>query len=126
MQVMVLGKATQETEAGALPSERAWEEMERFQEQLIQAGILVGGAGLKPSSAGVRLRYSGDGATVTSGPFPETRQLVAGYSIWEVKSMDEAIAWARRFPMPEGSEVEIRPLFMYSAEEVSEIMGQAQ
>ncbi|QDT52727.1 YCII-related domain protein [Caulifigura coniformis] len=126
MQVMVLGKATRETEAGALPSERAWEEMERFHEELIKAGILVGGAGLKPSSAGVRVGYSGEGTTVTNGPFPETRELVAGYSIWEVTSIDEAIAWARRFPMPEGSEVEIRPIFMYSAEEVSEIMGQTQ
>jgi hypothetical protein len=126
MRVMVLGKATKETEAGVMPTAQAWEEMERFQEELVKAGILLVGEGLMPSSTGARVRFSGNEPIVTDGPFAETKEIVAGYSIWEVKSMEEAIAWVKRCPLPEGSEVEIRPIFCYSAEEVSEIESQAQ
>ena len=126
MRVMVFGKATKETEAGVMPTAEAWEAMEQFTEKLAQAKIVVAAEGLKPSSTGVRIRYSGDDRTVIDGPFAETKELVAGYMIWEVKSMDEAVEWVKRFPMADGSEVELRPIFSYSAEEVSEILSQAQ
>ncbi len=123
MRVMVLGKATKETEAGAMPSEQMWNDMAKYMEDLVNAGILVGGEGLKPSSNGARVRYSGKDYNVTLGPFAETREIIAGYSIWEVKSMDEAIDWAKRCPMTEDSELEIRPIFTYSQEEVDEILS---
>jgi len=126
MRVMVFGKATKETEAGVMPSAQAWEEMSQFIEDLIKAGILVTGEGLQPSSAAVRIRCYGKDRIVTDGPFAETKELIAGYSIWEVKSMEEAIAWAKRCPMTDDSEIEIRPIFSYSSEEVSEIESQAK
>ena len=126
MRVMVLGKATKDSEAGEMPSAQAWEEMERFQEELVKAGIVLGGEGLMPSATGVRVRCSGKDRIVTNGPFAETKELIAGYSIWQVKSMEEAIAWVKRCPMTDDSEVEIRPIFSYSAEEVSEIVSQAK
>ncbi len=125
MRVMVFGKATKDTEAGVLPTAQAWEEMDKFHEELVKAGIMLVGEGLKPSSAGVRVRASGKDRIVTDGPFTETKEVIAGYSIWEVKSMEEAIAWVKRCPMTEGSEIEIRPIFCYSLEEVSEIVSQA-
>jgi hypothetical protein len=126
MRVMVLGKASKDTEAGVMPTAQAWEEMDKFNEELVRAGIVLAGEGLKPSSTGVRIRYSGKDRVVTDGPFTETKEIVAGYSIWEVKSMEEAIAWAKRCPLPDDSEVEIRPIFTYSPEEVSEIVSQAK
>ncbi|HEX5595490.1 MAG TPA: YciI family protein [Micromonosporaceae bacterium] len=113
MRVMVLIKATEQTEAGVLPSERLFTEMGKFNEELVKAGVILAGDGLKPSSKGVRVRFSDRGTTVVDGPFTETKELIAGYWIWQVKSMDEAIEWARRIPNPEGehSEVEIRPVF---------------
>lgn len=126
MRVMVFGKATKDTEAGVMPTAQAWEEMEKFQEELVKAGILVTGEGLKPSSKGVRIRYEGNAPIVTDGPFTETREVIAGYSIWQVKSMEEAISWARRCPLPIGSEVEIRPIFSYSEEEVGEILSRTK
>jgi hypothetical protein len=126
MRVMVFGKANKDTEAGVMPTAEAWEAMDQFNEELVKAGILLVGEGLKPSSTGVRVRYTGKDRIVTDGPFAETKELVAGYSIWEVKSMEEAIAWAKRCPLPDDSEVEIRPIFSYSAEEVSEIVSQAK
>jgi hypothetical protein len=126
MRVMVLGKATKDTEAGVMPTAQAWEEMDQFNEELVKAGIVLVGEGLKPSSTGVRVRFSGKDRIVTDGPFPETKELVAGYSIWQVKSMEEAIAWVKRCPMTDDSEVEIRPIFSYSPEEVSEIVSQAK
>jgi hypothetical protein len=123
---MVFGKATKDTEAGVLPTAQAWAEMEKFNEELVQAGILLAGEGLMPSSTGVRVRCSGMDRIVMDGPFAETKELIAGYMIWEVKSIDEAIAWVKRFPMTDGSEVEIRPLFCYSPEEVDEIESQAK
>ena len=126
MRVMVLGKATKDTEAGAMPTQQMWEEMAQFIEELVKAGIMLVGEGLQPSSTGVRVRCSGKDRIVTDGPFAETKELIAGYSIWEVKSMEEAVAWVKRCPMTDDSEVEIRPIFSYSPEEVSEIVSQAK
>jgi hypothetical protein len=123
---MVFGKATKDTEAGVMPTAQAWEAMDQFQEELVKAGIVLVGEGLMPSSTGVRVRCSGKDRIVTDGPFAETKELVAGYSIWEVKSMEEAVAWVKRCPMTDDSEVEIRPIFSYSPEEVSEIVSQAK
>jgi hypothetical protein len=126
MRVMVFGKASKDTEAGVMPTRQMWEEMDQFNEELVKAGIMLVGEGLKPSSTGVRVRFSGKDRIVTDGPFAETKELVAGYSIWQVKSMEEAIAWVKRSPMTDDSEVEIRPIFSYSPEEVSEIVSQAK
>lgn len=126
MRVMVLGKATKDTEAGTMPTAEAWAAMEQYQEELAKSGIVVAGEGLLPSAKGVRIRCAGNDRIVTNGPFAETREVIAGYSIWEVKSMDEAIAWAKLCPMTDDSELELRPLFMFSAEEVSEITAQAK
>jgi hypothetical protein len=126
MRVMVLGKASKDTEAGVMPTAQAWEEMEKFNEELVKAGIVLAGEGLMPSSTGVRVRCSGKDRIVTDGPFAETKELVAGYSIWQVKSMEEAVAWVKRCPMTDDSEIEIRPIFSYSPEEVSEIVSQAK
>jgi hypothetical protein len=123
---MVLGKATKDSEAGVLPSREMWEAMEQYFEELAKAGIVIAGEGLMPSSTGVRVRCSGKERIVTDGPFTETKELIAGYSIWQVKSMEEAIAWVKRSPLTDDSEVEIRPIFCYSPEEVSEIVSQAK
>jgi hypothetical protein len=111
MKVMVFGKATKDTEAGVMPTQQAWEEMGNFYEELVKAGILLVGEGLHPSSKGVRVHLSGQERIVTDGPFAETKEIVAGYMIWEVKSLEEAIAWVKRSPMTVDSEVEIRPIF---------------
>jgi hypothetical protein len=124
---MVLVKASKDSEAGVMPTRQMWTEMGQFNEELIKAGIMSGyGEGLQPSSKGVRVRFSGKERIVTDGPFAETKELVAGYWIWQVKSMEEAIAWVKRSPMTDDSEVEIRPIFSYSPEEVSEIVSQAK
>ena len=125
MRVMVFGKASKDTEAGVMPTQQAWEEMAQFYEELVKAGVLLAGEGLHPSSKGVRVHCSGQERIVTDGPFAETKEIVAGYMIWEVKSLEEAIAWVKRCPMTDGS-VEIRPIFSYSPEEVSEIVSQAK
>lgn len=112
MRVMVLVKASKNSEAGVMPSEEMMVAMGRFNEELVQAGILVDGDGLEPSRDGKRIRFADGKTTVVDGPFPSTSELVAGYWIWEVKSMDEAVEWARRCPPPmpgEVSELEIRP-----------------
>jgi hypothetical protein len=112
---MVMVKATKNSEAGLMPSEKLLVDMGRFNEELVKAGIMLAGDGLKPSSTGKRLRLSAGGKrTVVDGPFSETKELVAGYWIWQVKSMDEALEWARRCPDPmpgEDAELEIRPVF---------------
>lgn len=126
MRVIVFGKATKDSEAGLMPTAKAWEEMEQYQEELVKAGIVLGGEGLLPSSKGVRIRCLGKDRIVTDGPFAETKEIVAGYSIWEVKSMEEAISWAKRCPMTDDSEIEIRPIFSYSPEDVGEIVSQAE
>ncbi|MFM0624694.1 YciI family protein [Paraburkholderia xenovorans] len=113
MRVMVMVKATAESEAGQMPSTELIAAMGRYNEELVKAGIMLGGDGLKPSSKGVRVRFSGNDRTVVDGPFAETKELIAGYWIWQVQSMDEAIEWVRRCPnpMPSESEIEIRPFF---------------
>ena len=126
MRVMVFGKASKDTEAGVMPTQQMWEAMEQFNEELVKAGIVLAGEGLMPSSTGVRVRCSGKDRIVTDGPFAETKEVVAGYMIWEVKSMEEAIAWVKRCPMTDDSEVEIRPIFSFSPEEVSEIESQGK
>ena len=111
MRVMVMVKATEETEAGVMPSEELLSAMGEFNEELVKAGVMLAGDGLHPSSKGARVRFPE--RKVVDGPFAETKELVAGYWIWEVKSMEEAIEWAKRCPDPmeEESDLEIRPLF---------------
>src|SRR3954467_2860582 len=110
MRFMVMVKATKDSEAGKMPKREELEAMGKFNEELAKAGILLAGEGLHPSSKGVRVRFSGNDRTVIDGPFAETKELVAGYWLWQVKSMDEAIAWLKHCPNPmnEDSEVEIR------------------
>ena len=110
MRVMVIVKASQESEAGVLPSTELLTKMGKYNEQLANAGLLVSGDGLRPSSQGKRVRFSGKSQVVFDGPFAETKELVAGYWIWRVKSVDEAVEWLKRAPFDGGSEVEIRPL----------------
>lgn len=123
MRVMVLVKACKLSETGTMPVRQKMMEMGKFNEELAAAGILVVGEGLKPSSTGVRVRFSGEDRLVTKGPFAETNEVVAGYWIWEVASMEQAIAWLKRCPNPmtEASEVEIRPV--YTMEDVQEMMA---
>jgi len=113
MRVMVIVKATKDSEAGVLPSKELLAAMMNYNEELVKAGIMLAGDGLKPSSAGKRVRFSGSKRTVIDGPFAETKELVAGYWIWQVRSMEEAVEWLKRCPnpMPGDSEMEIRPFF---------------
>lgn len=113
MKVMVFVKATRGSEAGEMPSAELISQMMTYNEELVKAGIMRDGDGLRPSSEGVRVRFSGENRTVIDGPFPETKELVAGYWIWEVGSLQEAIDWVKRCPNPmsEESEIEIRPVF---------------
>jgi hypothetical protein len=113
MRVMVLVKATEDSEAGVMPSAELLAAMGRYNEELVKAGIMLAGEGLKPSSQGKRVAFDGPGRTVIDGPFAETRELVAGFWLWEVKDMAEAVKWAKRCPnpMPGPSEIEIRPVF---------------
>lgn len=110
MRVMVMVKASNESEAGVLPSEQMLLEMGNYNEELAKAGVMVDGAGLHPSSKGKRVRFSSGAPMITDGPFAETRELLAGYWLWEVDSMDQAVEWLKRAPFSDG-EVEIRPLF---------------
>ena len=113
MKVMVIVKATKNSEAGAMPSEELLTAMGKYNEELAQAGILLGGEGLTPSAKGKRIKMSAGTRAVIDGPFTETKELIAGFWLWQVKSMDEAIAWARRCPDPmpgEDAELEIRPI----------------
>ena len=114
MRVMVIVKASRNSEAGIMPSEQLLADMGRFNEELVKAGVMLAGEGLHPSSRGKRVRFAGGQKTVIDGPFAETKELVAGYWLWQVKSMDEALEWVRRCPDPmpgEESEIEIRPVF---------------
>lgn len=134
MRVIVLVKATANSEAGAKPTEKLLAEMGSYNEELVKAGILLGGDGLHPSSKGKRVRFTGSGGprTVIDGPFAETKELVAGYWIWQVKSIDEAVEWVRRCPDPmpgEVSEIEIRPVFEpedFGKEFTPELRAQAE
>jgi hypothetical protein len=113
MRVMVIVKADKNTEAGQMPDEKLLTEMGNYNEELVKAGVMLGGEGLHPSSKGKRVRFSGKERTVIDGPFTETKELIAGYWLWQVKSMDEAVAWVKRCPNPTGAEsvIEIRPVF---------------
>lgn len=113
MRVMVIVKATKDSEAGAIPSRELLTAMGKYNEQLVKAGIMLAGEGLKPTSKGKRVRFEGDKRSVIDGPFTETKELIAGYWIWQVRSMEEAVEWLKRCPNPhcEDSEVEIRPVF---------------
>ena len=112
MRVLVAVKATPQSETGVMPDDATiFEEMGKFNDELIAAGIMLDGAGLKPSSNGKRLTFSGRKAAVTDGPFAETKELIAGYWIWNVKDLDEAVAWASRAPMQDGDTLELRPFF---------------
>ena len=113
MRVMVLVKANEDSEAGVLPSTELLAEMGAYNEELVKAGIMLDGEGLHPSSKGIRIQFSGDQRNVVDGPFTETKELVAGYWIWQVRDMDEAIEWAKRCPNPTGVEgvLELRPVF---------------
>jgi hypothetical protein len=113
MRFMILIKATKDSEAGVMPSEQLLTEMGKFNEELVQAGVMLGGEGLHPTSKGARVRFSGGKRTVIDGPFAETKELIAGFWIWQCKSKEEAIEWVKRCPNPhnEETEVEIRQLF---------------
>lgn len=126
MKVMVIVKATKNSEAGAQPSEQLMTEMLKYNEELVKAGIMLAGDGLHPSSKGKRIQFSGSRRTVVDGPFTETKELIAGYWIWQVRSMDEAVEWARRCPNPmpgEDSEIEIRAII--EAQDYGEVFGEA-
>ncbi|MES2025730.1 MAG: YciI family protein [Pseudomonadota bacterium] len=113
MRFMIIIKADKNSENGAMPDEKLLSEMGKFNEELVNAGIMLSGDGLHPSSKGARVKFSGDKRTVVNGPFPETKELVAGFWIWKVKSKEEAIEWVKRCPNPTGeeSEIEIRQIF---------------
>jgi hypothetical protein len=111
MRFLVLGKATKDSEAGVLPDQKDVLEMGKFNEELVKAGVLLAAEGLHPSSKGVRVRFSGGRPTVVDGPFAETKELVAGFMLWQVSSKDEAIEWVKRAPFLKDAEVELRPIF---------------
>ncbi len=111
MRVMVIVKASKQSEAGEMPSEKLLAAMGNYNEELVKAGIMLGGDGLHPSTKGKRVRFEGTSRTVLDGPFAETKELIAGYWLWQVKSMDEAIEWLKRAPFDGGDEVEVRPVF---------------
>ena len=111
MRVMVIVKARKESEAGVMPDTKSLTEMGKYNEQLAKAGIMLAGEGLQPTSKGKRIRFSGGERTVLDGPFAETKELIAGYWLWKVKSMDEAVEWLKKAPFDGGTELEIRPIF---------------
>jgi hypothetical protein len=131
MRFMVIVKASEESERGTLPDQKDLAAMGRFNEELVKAGVMLAGEGLHPSTKGVRVRFSGNTRSVVDGPFAETKELVAGFWLWQVHSLDEAIEWARRCPnpMPGDSEIEIRPVFEaedFGAEFTPELREQEQ
>jgi hypothetical protein len=111
MRVMVIVKGNEDTEAGVMPTKQELTDMGEFNELLVKAGIMLAGEGLQPSSRGKRVRFTGGERTVIDGPFSATTELVAGYWIWQVRDLDEAVAWVKRAPFGAGSEVEVRPIF---------------
>ena len=111
MRVMVIVKASRESEAGQMPSQELLAQMGKYNEELANAGVMLAGEGLQPTSKAKRVRFSGSQRTVIDGPFSETKELVAGYWLWRVKSMDEAVQWLKKAPFDEGAELEIRPIF---------------
>jgi len=111
MRVMVIVKANKESEAGEMPNEKILTDMGKYNEELVKAGVMLAGEGLHPSSKGKRVRFSGADRTVVDGPFAETKELIAGYWIWKVKSIDDALDWLKRAPFDGGTEIEVRPIF---------------
>jgi hypothetical protein len=111
MRVIVMVKANKDSEAGIMPTERILTEMGKFNEELVKAGVMLAGEGLHPSSKGKRIKFSAGKQTITDGPFTETKELVAGFWLWQVRSMEEAVEWLKRSPFDGGAEVEIRPVF---------------
>jgi hypothetical protein len=111
MRVMVIVKANKESEAGVLPNTEILAKMGKYNEQLVKAGVMLAADGLQPTSKGKRVRFSGEKRTVIDGPFTETKELIAGYWVWQVRSMDEAVEWLNRAPFDGGTEVEIRPVY---------------
>ena len=111
MRCMVIVKATKDSEAGVLPSREILAEMGKYNEQLVKAGVMLAAEGLKPTSKGARVRFSGSTRTVIDGPFAESKELIAGFWLWQVRSMNDAIEWLKRAPFDGGTEVEIRPVF---------------
>ena len=131
MRVMVIIKATKDSEAGVMPDERLLREMGNYNEELVKAGVMVAGEGLHPSSRGKRVRFAGKDRSVIDGPFPETKELIAGFWLWQVKSLEEAVEWAKRCPnpMPGDSDLEIRPVFEaddFGAEYTPELRAQEE
>lgn len=131
MRFMIIVKATKDSEAGVMPSEQLLTEMGKFNEELVNAGVMLAGEGLQPSSKGARVRFSGSARTVIDGPFAETKELIAGYWLWQVKSKEEAIEWVKRCPnpMPGESEIEIRQVFEaedFGAELTPELRAQEE
>ena len=111
MRFMVIVKADKNSEAGVMPSEQLLADMGKFNEELVKAGVMLAGDGLHPTSKGKRVRFSGQQRTVVDGPFAETKELIAGYWMWQVKSIEEAVEWLKRAPFDGGTEIEIRPVF---------------
>jgi hypothetical protein len=111
MRVMVIVKANEESEAGVMPSEQILTDMGKYNEELVKAGVMLAGEGLHPSSKGKRVKFNGSNRIVTDGPFAETRELIAGFWLWKVKSMDDAVEWLKRAPFDGGTELEIRQVF---------------
>jgi hypothetical protein len=111
MRVMVIVKASKESEAGQMPTEQILRDMGKYNEELADAGVMLAGEGLQPTSKGKRVRFEGAKKTVIDGPFAETKELIAGYWVWRVKSMDDAVQWLKRAPFDGGTEIEIRPIF---------------
>ncbi len=132
MRVMVIIKANRESEAGALPDEKLLTEMGQYNEELVKAGVMLAGEGLHPSSKGKRVRFSGGKVSVIDGPFAETKELIAGFWMWKVKSLDEAVEWVKRCPNPSDApdgEIEIRQVFEmeeFGAEFTPELRGQEE
>src|SRR5882672_8635061 len=129
MRVMVVVKANKDSEAGVLPSQEILAAMGKYNEELVKAGVMLAGEGLQASSKGKRVRFSGGKTTVTDGPFTETKELIAGFWLWQVRSMDEAIEWLKRSPFGGGAEIEVRPVFEaddFGAELTPELRQQEQ
>jgi hypothetical protein len=129
MRVMVIVKADNKTEAGAMPTKQELTAMGKFNEELVKAGVMLAGDGLHPTSKGKRVRFSGQQRTVIDGPFAETKELIAGFWLWQVKSIDEAVEWLKRAPFEGGAEVEIRPVFEaadFGAEFTPELRAQEE
>ena len=129
MRVMVFVKANKDSEAGVMPSQKILTDMGNFNEELVKAGVMLAGDGLHPSSKGKRVRFSGQQRTVIDGPFAETKELIAGYWLWQVKSLEDAVQWLKRAPFDGGTEVEIRPVFEaadFGAELTPELQAQEE